>query len=503
VSIIKIINVIIINIIMDIFFDRDVELNKLIADIEKYRSLIVLYGNRRVGKTELIKKAINKIGGIYLYVDNTKSSNLLLQEFSSIIREYFNTSLFNPPDWDLFIKGLFELSLNVQTVVYFDEFQRFEDINMSLFTALQKNVDLLLDTSKLSIVCSGSSVGLIKKIFLDINLPLYKRATSIMNLKNFDFVTSFKFLNINIHDAIRMYSIFGGSPQFHKYFHMNGIKNVEQMIRSIFLDSSSVYVYEPRDFIIEEFGRRTQTYFAILYAISKGNTKISNIAAVTDVKATSLQPYLYDLKDVLNLIVYELPVPERNKKIDKGGIYKITDNYMDFWFSKFYHNVNQFELGNYKGIVDLLIESVDSIVPHKFEEICRELIIHMDIVKSGILPFNIQKIGRWWGKNGSKTADKNQDEIDIIALNEDKKTIMFGECKWTNKPLDVSIYNNLRRKSEGVKWNNETRKEYFILFSKSGFTVDMTEVAGIDNVLLFDLKKIEELLKNEPNKNQI
>jgi len=182
---------------MDMFFDRDVELNKLIADIEKYRSLIVLYGNRRVGKTELIKRAINKIGGIYLYVDNTKSSNLLLQEFSSIIREYFKTSLFNPPDWDLFIKGLFELSLNGETVVYFDEFQRFEDINMSLFTALQKNVDLLLDTSKLSIVCSGSSVGLIKKIFLDINLPLYKRATSIMNLKNFDFVTSFKFLNLD------------------------------------------------------------------------------------------------------------------------------------------------------------------------------------------------------------------------------------------------------------------------------------------------------------------
>ena len=41
---------------MEIFFDRERELRGLIADIEKYRSLIVLYGNRRVGKTELIKK---------------------------------------------------------------------------------------------------------------------------------------------------------------------------------------------------------------------------------------------------------------------------------------------------------------------------------------------------------------------------------------------------------------------------------------------------------------
>jgi len=480
---------------MEIFFDRDAELKRLIADIEKYKSLIVLYGNRRVGKTELIKQTINKIGGIYLYVDNTKSSNLLLQEFSSIIRGYFNTSLFNPPDWDSFIRGLFELSVSRQTVVYFDEFQRFEDINRSLFTALQKNVDLYLDSSKLSIVCSGSSIGLIKKIFLDINLPLYKRATSIMNLKNFDFATSFKFLNINIYEAVRMYSIFGGSPQFYKYFHMNGIKNVDEMIKSIFLDSSSVYAFEPRDFIIEEFGRRSQTYFTILYAISTGSTKISNIAAVTDVKTTSLQPYLYEMKDILNLIVYELPATRKNNKIDKGGIYKIVDNYMDFWFSKFYPNINQFELGNYNGAVDLLIESVDSIIPHKFEEICRELIIYMDNLKSDILPFNIQKIGRWWGKNNSKTTGKNQEEIDIIALNEDKKTIMFGECKWTNRLLDVSVYNDLRRKSASVQWNNGARKEYFILFSRSGFTDKMAEVARRDNVLLFDLKKIEEILK--------
>ena len=39
---------------MKIFFDRDAELKRLIADIEKYRSLIVLYGNRRVA--ELVKE---------------------------------------------------------------------------------------------------------------------------------------------------------------------------------------------------------------------------------------------------------------------------------------------------------------------------------------------------------------------------------------------------------------------------------------------------------------
>jgi AAA+ ATPase superfamily predicted ATPase len=76
---------------MEIFFDREKELDGLIDEIKKYNSLIVLYGNRRVGKTELIKELIKRIGGIYLYVDNTKSSNLLLSEFSGIVKEYFKT----------------------------------------------------------------------------------------------------------------------------------------------------------------------------------------------------------------------------------------------------------------------------------------------------------------------------------------------------------------------------------------------------------------------------
>jgi AAA+ ATPase superfamily predicted ATPase len=478
---------------MEIFFDRELELNKLINDIKNYNSLIVLYGNRRVGKTEIIKEIIKKIGGIYLYVDNTKSSNLMLLEFSSLIKEYFKTKLFNPPDWDSFMSGLFELSIKNKSIIYFDEFQRFEDINKSVFTAMQKNIDLYLDKSKLSIVCAGSSIGLMKRIFLDINLPLYKRATSIVNLKNFDFITSYKSLKIGIDEAIKLYSIFGGSPQFYKYFYINKLKNVEEMIKNIFSDNST-YIYEPRDFLIEEFGRRSQTYFSILYAISTGKTKLSDIAGVTDIKATSLQPYLYELKDILNLINYELPVTQNNKKINKKGIYKLNDNYMEFWFSKFYPNINQFELGNYKGVINVLIKSIDLIVSYKFEDICKEFLIYLNNINSGYLPFNIQKIGKWWGKNNLRSENNNQEEIDIVALNNDTMDIIFSECKWNNKPVDIYVFNELKRKSEIIPWNNAERKECFILFSKSGFTDNLKETAKTNNIILFDLNKMREII---------
>ena len=41
----------------------------------------------------------------------------------------------------------------------------------------------------------------------------------------------------------------------------------------------------------------------------------------------------------------------------------------------------------------------------------------------------------------------------------------------------------------------DDRSEYFILFSKSGFTDKMKALREKDNLLLFDLDKIESILK--------
>ena len=168
---------------------------------------------------------------------------------------------------------------------------------------------------------------------------------------------------------------------------------------------------------------------------------------------------------------------------------------MEFWFSKFYPNINQFELGNYRGIVNMLIESINSFVSHKFEDICMEIIIYLNNQMPGYFPFDIQKIGRWWGSSASKTAGKNKEEIDIVGLSENTKNIIFAECKWTDKPVDVPVYNDLKRKAKYVMWNNDSRNEYYLLFSKSGFTDKIRNSAKSDHVLLFDLNKIEELIK--------
>jgi len=72
----------------------------------------------------------------------------------------------------------------------------------------------------------------------------------------------------------------------------------------------------------------------------------------------------------------------------------------------------------------------------------------------------------------------------LVALDEDSKTAFFGECKWCNKQVGVNVYEDLIRKSNQVEWKLDSRKNRFILFSKSGFTEAMFDRANRENVLL-------------------
>ena len=50
----------------------------------------------------------------------------------------------------------------------------------------------------------------------------------------------------------------------------------------------------------------------------------------------------------------------------------------------------------------------------------------------------------------------------------------------------LKYYEELKKKAERVEWNKKDRKEYYILFSKSGFTEEMIKTAKTDGVFLVE-----------------
>jgi len=119
-------------------------------------------------------------------------------------------------------------------------------------------------------------------------------------------------------------------------------------------------------------------------------------------------------------------------------------------------------------------EQFDLAVTTVYQNLCQE-ILRVKLKEC----FRFNRIGRWWDVIG-----KVQYEIDLVALDEDNNQILFGESKWSNKKVGSNIFKELKEKSRFVNWNINNRKEKYILFSKSGFTHEIMELARIENNLI-------------------
>ena len=109
---------------------------------------------------------------------------------------------------------------------------------------------------------------------------------------------------------------------------------------------------------------------------------------------------------------------------------------------------------------------IDNRVSLVFEDICLHKMWQLN--KNNQLPFKFTRVGRWWDKNT---------EIDIVGLNEDTKEIVLAECKYTNAKIGANLFYQLDQKGKEIPWNRNGRKEYYLLFSKSGFTPELSSMA--------------------------
>ena len=104
----------------------------------------------------------------------------------------------------------------------------------------------------------------------------------------------------------------------------------------------------------------------------------------------------------------------------------------------------------------------------------------MDVLETltGTLPFDYERLGRYWDKNI---------EIDIMAFDGEEKNVLLGEIKWQKKPVGIRTLRELREKAKKLNVLSNSRN-YLLLTSKSGFTRSLQEMAD-ESVLLFDLRK--------------
>ncbi|MFH0875791.1 MAG: ATP-binding protein [archaeon] len=433
---------------------------------ERYSSssfeFIVVYGRRRVGKTELIKHFLSRKEGIYLLCDKS-GTELNIGRLKGKISEKLKEPVIATNDLEEIFKHISKQKL----AVIFDEFPYLVERDSSFLSVFQRAVDEA-KSANLKIIICGSSITMMESL-LGYKNPLYARKTGHIKLLAISLKEYSEFFPENtIEKNIEFLSIVGGIPYYMEKFSFN--KSAVDNALSEILNKEG-RLYEEIDFLLKEELREPDVYKSVLLAISSGKTKSGEIANLSNIKINDIDKYLKTLIR-LGLIKREIPITEHKKS--KKALYKIDDNFFHFWFRFAEAFKSDLEIKNMNLVRLKLNKEFNSYVGVVFEDICKEILV------SELSNKNFS-IGKWWDK---------ENEIDIAAINNETKEIVFAECKWSDNVDAGKVYDRLKEKAKIVNWNNENRKEKYVIFGKSFANKTMQK-----HLRVIDLEEIERMLR--------
>jgi AAA+ ATPase superfamily predicted ATPase len=419
--------------------------------------LAVVYGRRRLGKTRLVKQALDGHKGTVFYQARQKTRTLQLEQFAEAAADTFPGIERIRRDWE----ALFEYLGEQDAIVVLDEFPYLLEQDESIPSVLQALFDHEFDDSAATFVLVGSSISMMEEATLLGDSPLYGRSSLKLDVRQLPFDAAIEFLpdDITPDDAVRAWSVFGGVPYYLE--ELDPATSFGANIRRTVLTRHGSLHDEPEYVLRMELQEPTR-YFSILEAIAGGATGRNEIAGATGIDYNQLSTYL-DRLSRLRLVERRVPVTEQPER-SKRSRYRIRDPFFRFWFRFLYGSSDRYdEFG--EGAYERLIEPhMPDFVAPAFEDLCcRALRTLYD-------EYPVVDVGQWWYQ---------EYEVDVVGLT-DEDVLIAGECKYQASPVDFSALSSLETHVEQLRWtpnSDENRTCEYVLFSRSGFTDALRDAA--------------------------
>ncbi len=452
------------------FIGRETELNILEERINSNKAeFMLIFGRRRIGKTELVKKIISQHGGIIL-MGREESKKLQLEHFSRLLAEHFDDNFLKKQsftNWDAFFEYIYEKSKIKRTIIALDEFPYLVKEEKALPSILQDHWDNKLKNSRIFLFLMGSSISMMERL-MGYKSPIYGRRTGQLKLEPFQFKDVAKFIK-NTQRAVELYCVFGGTPAY--ITDVDQSKNIVDNITEKFLRADS-YIYQNVRFVLMEELNEPRYYFSILEAIASGNVSLGEIINYTGLQRSLVGKYLSVLID-LDLVRREISITAIKKT--KNSIYSLKDNIFSFWFRFIFPYEDLISLGRSEEVLRRISMDLNAYIGKPFEAIAKEFLWE---TSKG----NFSKMGRWWHKG---------EEIDIVAFNEEGEDIFFFECKWSklNERDAFKILTELKQKAAMVQWHDSERKEHYGIIAKEIADKEKLREKGYQAFDLSDINK--------------
>lgn len=434
----------------------------------------LIYGRRRVGKSELIKQVLRDetITGIYYECKETTEKNNV-DSLAELIGETFHFPRPSFSNMEELLKYLFEKAEETGFALVLDEYPYLRATVTGLDSILQNLIDRYRNSSKVKFIICGSHIDIMKSL-LDSQNPLYGRIDRTVNLKPMDYYESALFYDsFSPEDRVRLYSVFGGIPHYNRL--INPELSVQENVTELIASTGARLENEVSMYLRSEIKKITNAN-EVFEALTRGFSRFSDILSQSHVSSS---PTLADVLEKLirmGLVRKEAPINDENNRRKAG--YYITDQLSLFYYRYCFRYASQLSVMDPDVFYDRYIrEDFETrYVPAAFEEVCRQYLIRMN--KAGKLAQPFEKIGRYWYDD---PETRTNGEFDLVT--EDPRGYVFYEAKFRDEPLNGS---RIRQEIMQVQKTGLNCYRYGFI-SRSGFAVDPE-----DDLELISLEQLYE-----------
>ena len=353
------------------FIGRDDELNVLnqLADRGK-PELFVLYGRRRVGKTELLQQFCEGRRAVYFQAAQLREKDNL-RAYREALADGLGESIaaVNFPDWETALEFSCERADNKRLVIVIDEFPYLCEANKGLPSVLQRFWDKRGKNSTLMLVLCGSQVSFMEEQVLSEKSPLFGRRTAQKRLLPLSPPHTIGFFpKWPVEDRLLAYSILGGMPAYLRRF--DDSRSLRENILQEILRPEG-YLFEEVQFLLRNELSSPTTYNSILAAVARGERKVGDVALTVGVDSTTANKYLSVLRD-LGLVERRIPITDPAPLRSRRGTYHIADRFVAFHFRHVQPAVTLVNAGRGARVLE---ESVEPDFVRLFDEARLEFVL--------------------------------------------------------------------------------------------------------------------------------
>lgn len=441
------------------FFGREQEMAELVSAFDGPSfEAILLYGRRRVGKTELIRKALSTVDDALIISCECKraSATVNLAHLSSRV----SRALGYPADYvfasfDALFEAVLSESYGRKVIFVVDEFSFLLKENPVVNSSLSIAIDAHRHGSSLKLVLSGGYVDLMMGL-VDADSPLYGRFTHIVKLLPFDYhTTSMFYPGYSPADKVLMYATFGGVPYFNSL--VDPAKSAQQNILDLVIRKDSILEHEVSEMILGETNK-VEGFNTVIELVGEGVVKYNDIVSRLSQDKVASPAYVLSRLQDMGILHKVEPINARGNR--KRTRYAFADNLVHFYYRYVFRYLAERNAMTPQDFFDEFVsDDLRSVyLPLKFEELCAEALARLSRLHR-IDPV-IYEVGTYFFDD-SKTRTNRQ--FDVVTR--DRVGYTAYECKFTNAAVGSTVIEEEIAQAQGL--DLDFYRLGFI--SKSGF----------------------------------